>query len=126
VSELVFSPDRRTLVTASKDHSIGIWDAHDHHRIAALTDHDTWLRALAISPDGSTMASGGDDHEIVLWHLASRVRVGDLTGHTGAVKDLAFSPDGHLLASAVQTTPSSSGTSKIAPPSRGSPVTAAR
>jgi WD40 repeat protein len=99
VSDLAFTADGRTLVTASKDHSIAVWDTHDHHRIASLTGHDTWLRAVAITADGATMASGGDDQDIVLWDLASDVRIATLVGHTGAVKDVAFSPDGRLLAS---------------------------
>ncbi|MBP2327930.1 WD40 repeat protein/energy-coupling factor transporter ATP-binding protein EcfA2 [Kibdelosporangium banguiense] len=99
VSELAFSSDGRTLVTASADHSMATWDVRARHRIASLTEHDTWLRALATSPDGSTMASGGDDKDIILWHLASNVRVGTLSGHTAAVKEVAFSPNGRLLAS---------------------------
>jgi WD40 repeat protein len=99
VSDLAFTPDGRTLVTASKDHSIAVWDTRNHHRIASLTEQDTWLRAVAISADGSTMASGGDDQDIILWNLASHVRIATFAGHTGAVKDLAFSPDGQVLAS---------------------------
>ena len=99
VSDLAFTPDGRSLVTVSRDHSIAVWDTHDHHRTASLTEHDTWLRTVAISADGSTMASGGDDQSIVLWDLASHVRIATLAGHAGAVKDVAFSPDGRLLAS---------------------------
>jgi WD40 repeat protein len=99
VSDLAFTADGRALVTVSRDHSIAVWDTHDHHRIASLTGHDTWLRAVAITADGSTMASGGDDQDIALWDLASHARIATLAGHTGAVKDVAFSPDGRLLAS---------------------------
>jgi dipeptidyl aminopeptidase/acylaminoacyl peptidase len=99
VSDLAFTADGRALVTVSRDRSIAVWDTRDHHRIASLTGHDTWLRAVAITADGSTMASGGDDRDIVLWDLASHVRIATLAAHTGAVKDVAFSPDGRLLAS---------------------------
>ncbi|NUT96158.1 MAG: helix-turn-helix domain-containing protein [Saccharothrix sp.] len=97
VSEVAFAPDGN-LVTAGKDHAIGVWDAARGRRLATLTEHDTWLRALAVSPDGSTLASGGDDQDVVLWHAGSRVRTAILTGHTGAVKEAVFSPDGRLLA----------------------------
>ncbi|MEU4765640.1 hypothetical protein AB0H12_20530 [Actinosynnema sp. NPDC023794] len=99
VSELAFTPDGRTLVTASADHSMALWDVRDHQRTGSLTDHDTWLRALAVSPDGAVLASGGDDRDVILWHIASRVRVGTLSGHVGAIKEVAFSHDGRLLAS---------------------------
>ncbi|WP_327587293.1 helix-turn-helix domain-containing protein [Nonomuraea sp. NBC_00507] len=98
ISELTFSPDGHTLLTASADHTIAMWDAHDHHRIASLTEHDTWLRAVAMTPDGSILASGGDDHQVMLWHAASRVPIARLSGHAGPIKEAAFSPDGRLLA----------------------------
>ncbi|WP_410667923.1 hypothetical protein [Amycolatopsis sp. cmx-4-68] len=98
VSDLAFASAGRTLITASADHSIAVWDMRDRRRIASLTAHDTWLRAWALNPGESMMASGGDDRDVVLWDVASRVRVATLSGHAAAVKDVAFSQDGHLLA----------------------------
>ncbi|MBW4721564.1 nSTAND1 domain-containing NTPase [Saccharothrix obliqua] len=98
VSEMSFTPDGRTLVTASGDSTIGVWDVRRRAKSASLDEHRTPLRTLAMSPDGSVMASGGDDHRVVLWHVASRVRIAELSGHGAEVKEIAFSPDGRLLA----------------------------
>jgi WD40 repeat protein len=100
VSEAAFSPDGRTLVTVSSDHTMILWDVRHRTRLATITGHDTWLRAVAFSPDGRLLATGGDDRTVMVWDVASGTRVAALTGHTGAVIDAAFSPDGGTLATA--------------------------
>ncbi|GAB3241627.1 nSTAND1 domain-containing NTPase [Kineosporia babensis] len=102
VSEVALTPDGKTLLTASRDSTVGVWDlsAPGYPRSASLTDHRTWLRAVAVSPDGTMAATGGDDHTVVLRDLRTRVRSAVLNGHSGGVRDVAFSPDNSLLASA--------------------------
>ncbi|WP_039936193.1 helix-turn-helix domain-containing protein [Streptomyces himastatinicus] len=99
VSEAAFGPDG-TLATVSRDRTLTLWDTGARRRLATLTGHSTWLRAVAYSPDGCTLATGGDDGKLVLWDAAKRRPSAALTGHKGQIKSIAFSPDSRTAATA--------------------------
>ncbi|MFF9770242.1 hypothetical protein ACF1GT_27315 [Streptomyces sp. NPDC014636] len=103
-----FSPDGKTLATASYDRTVRLWNVTDPNRPAPLgkplSGHDSWVSSAVFSPDGRTLASAGDDGTVRLWDVtdpAHAVPLGKpLTGHRGTIYLVAFSPDGHTLASA--------------------------
>ncbi|MFK4149741.1 hypothetical protein [Streptomyces sp. NPDC004065] len=99
VSEAAFSPDG-TLATVSRDRTVVLWDVSARRKLATLTGHRTWLRAVAFSPDGRTLATGGNDGKLVLWNVAARKPSAVLPGHAGQIKGIAFSPDGRTVATA--------------------------
>src|SRR5262249_34828077 len=66
-SSVVFSPDGRTLATASADSTVRLWDVASRQPRATLTGHTGPVASVAFSPDGRILATGSDDATVRLW-----------------------------------------------------------
>ena len=69
VQAVAFSPDGRTLASASMDDSIKIWDAASGREVRTLLGHSGWALSLAFTPDGATLISGSQDDTIRFWDV---------------------------------------------------------
>ena len=91
------SPDGKTLASASRDHTVRLWDVASRKESDSL-NHTDWVMDVAWSPDGKTLASASGS-QVYLWDIASGQEIAAFTGHTDDVLCVAFSPDGRMLAS---------------------------
>jgi WD40 repeat protein len=100
---LAFSPDGRTLATATRstgvpDSRIILWNAETGQSRQILRGHTDALSALDYSPDGNTLASASRDRTVKLWDVATGRTLATLSIPDVPVTSIAFSPDGRLLA----------------------------
>jgi WD40 repeat protein len=59
VYALGWAPDGRSIITASFDGSVRVWDASTRKELRRCDGHDGIVIAVAPGPDGQRFASGG-------------------------------------------------------------------
>src|SRR5262249_21151782 len=69
IHSLCFSPDGKTLASASYDNTIRLWDPKTGKEIRRFVGHHHWIFSVAFSPDGKTLASGSNDLTARLWDV---------------------------------------------------------
>lgn len=107
VTALAFSPDSRTLASASAtDGLVWVWNLDSREPILVIPEaaDNCVLEALAFHPDGRLLAAGGidwlatggSDGALLLWDVVDRSLVASFDGASGSV---SFHPSGRWLAS---------------------------
>jgi WD40 repeat protein len=107
VWSVAFSPDGKTLASASVLGSVFLWDVKSGKRTAVLQRFNPMGReedinpawSVAFSPDGGLLAVG-TLHGIKLWDMKNGERLVAVSRPPATVWSVAFSPDGTTLASA--------------------------
>jgi WD40 repeat protein len=69
ITAAVFSPDGKTLASASTDRTIKLWHAEARQERATLKQHAWTVWDLAFAPDGKHLASAGLDGMLLLWDV---------------------------------------------------------
>ncbi len=92
-----FSPDGKTIASASEDHTVKLWNLDGSLR-QTLAKHDDEVYQVKFSPNGKIIASASADRTVRLWNKNGKFRQ-TLVGHTDKVYTVAFSPDNQLIAS---------------------------
>ena len=95
-----FSPDGRSLVSASDDPSVRIWNIRDgSSKDLPVTDDARYFLSVVFSPNGWYIAAGDWKHSIWIWDSRTHKLVANWKGHSGCVWCVEFTPDGKGLMS---------------------------
>ena len=97
VYDVVFSPNGRSLASASVHQSVQIWNIHDGSS-RVLGSNNQFL-SVTFSPDGRYVAAGDYWGSLWIWDSRTHTLVAKWRGHTNSVLCIGFTPDGNGLVS---------------------------
>ena len=101
-----FSPDGRTLATASTEGELKLWNVDDGKELKSLASLSFNLQCVAFSRDGTRIVAGGGPHRednfgwAGVWEIASGNLIAEMKDMPDAVLGIAISPNGKLVATA--------------------------
>jgi WD40 repeat protein len=96
-SELVFSPDGETLVSANYDNDIRVWKTKSGEIVKKVEDLTGAMFAAEFTPDGKQLIMAGLDETVYIWDAKTFALDRKLKGHGETISALAISPDGRTL-----------------------------
>eukprot|EP01012_Entosiphon_sulcatum_P025929 TRINITY_DN31308_c0_g1_i1.p1 TRINITY_DN31308_c0_g1~~TRINITY_DN31308_c0_g1_i1.p1 ORF type:complete len:512 (+),score=88.86 TRINITY_DN31308_c0_g1_i1:23-1537(+) len=99
VNHVSFSPDGKTIASASFDKSVKLWHATEGRHIATLRNHVGSVYQVAWSLDSRLLISASADSTVKLYSLKTQKLLYDLPGHADEVYAVDWSPDGITVAS---------------------------
>jgi WD40 repeat protein len=98
VYAVAFTPDGRTVLTASDDGLVRVWDVKSLREVRRWQAHHGGVLALTQTADGKTLATGGRDGVVRFWDSSTGRETAQFTGGPGDVEALGLSADGKVLA----------------------------
>src|SRR6185295_17335701 len=77
-----WSPDGRTIVSASHDDTLKLWDAETGEQLVTMSGHRGSVTSCAYSPDGRVITSSSEDGSLKIWDASTGAQLATLAGHT--------------------------------------------
>ena len=100
VTSVAFSPDGRSILSGSWDHTLKLWDAATGKVLRTFEGQPEAVNSVAFSPDGRGVLAASVGSSMKLWDIATgklvRTFEADFSGTENAV---VFSPDGRSVLS---------------------------
>jgi WD40 repeat protein len=94
-----FSPDGKTVATASSNRGLQLWDAATGEKLDAIGGRSA--SGVSFSADGAMVAFSPDQGGAEVWDVATDTLIAAFAGSSEALdldSSVALSPDGHLVA----------------------------
>jgi WD40 repeat protein len=95
-----FNPSGSTIVSASGDGTLKIWDARTGEEHRTLRRHTASVRGCVFNPGGDSIVSASDDGTLKVWDVQTGEERLTLRGHTDWVNGCAISSAGDFIVSA--------------------------
>ncbi|XP_069106790.1 WD repeat-containing protein 48-like isoform X1 [Argopecten irradians] len=108
VNDIVLCCGGRTLISASSDTTVKVWNAHKGFCMSTLRTHKDYVKALAYAKEKEQVASAGLDRSIFLWDVNTltaltasnnTVTTSSLNGNKDSIYSLAMNPPGTVIVS---------------------------
>lgn len=108
VNDIVICCGGRTLISASSDTTVKVWNAHKGFCMSTLRTHKDYVKALAYAREKEQVASAGLDRQIFLWDVNTltaltasnnTVTTSSLNGNKDSIYSLAMNPFGTVVVS---------------------------
>jgi WD40 repeat protein len=99
VVSVAFSPDDKTVVTASNDKDARLWDAQTGQSLKVLSGHTGPLFSATFAPEpyGARVLTSSADHTARIWDAGTGKQLAVFRGHTGDVTAAMFGADGQQV-----------------------------
>ncbi|ABA21164.1 WD-40 repeat-containing protein [Trichormus variabilis ATCC 29413] len=97
VWSVALTKDGQTLMSASEDKTIKVWNLDTAKVTTTLQGHTDTVRAIALTPDDQTLISGSADKTIKIWNLQTFKLKRTMSSLSGGIWSLAISSDGQTL-----------------------------
>ncbi|HLO47930.1 MAG TPA: WD40 repeat domain-containing protein, partial [Kamptonema sp.] len=98
VQAVKYSPDGKTIATASSDKTIKL-SSVDGRLLKTLIGNERSVNDLSFSPDGKLLAAASSDGIVKLWNIEGNL-IKTFSGHSEKINSISFSPDGKRLGTA--------------------------
>ncbi|KAK2577116.1 hypothetical protein KPH14_003278, partial [Odynerus spinipes] len=108
VNDIVLCCSGKTLISASSDTTVKVWNAHKGFCMSTLRTHRDYVKALAYAKDREQVASAGLDKTIYLWDVNTltaltasnnTVTTSTLSGSKDSIYSLAMNVTGTAIVS---------------------------
>jgi WD40 repeat protein len=95
VNRIAVSDDNQTLITASADKTVRLWDLTTQTSQAILEGHQSYVNTLRV--DGPYLWSADADKVILVWDLQQRAPLRQINGFSTDIWRFTVLPNGHLV-----------------------------
>ena len=100
VLSCVFTLSDHQILTASSDHTCGLWDVESSHLIKEFKGHSSDVTSIDFKKfTGNTFVTGSADRQVGLWDMRTGTCVQSFNTHTEEINQVRFFPSGEAIAS---------------------------